>query len=252
MKLLRQRFFLHHLAFPFNFFYICSMKRFNLSIIISILVAVTLLASCVSQKSSVPGVTSIRSLPGNDIYQADLDIPEIDGAPQLNTLISNQVNSWYDSFISEAELNSQMAEEYGQPFTFENQWKVTLNTDDCTSLLLTAYQFTGGANGVDKMATFTWNKQTNQLMSLEQFLPLVLENPTLDGLAEICREELTLALSAGNDSDLQEMILTGTEPIPENYDLFTISDKGLTIYFQKYQVAPGSSGSQAVLIPYLK
>lgn len=50
----------------------------------------------------------------------------------------------------------------------------------------------------------------------------------------------------------QEMIHEGTEPIPENYDLFTISDKGLTIYFEKYQVAPGSAGSQAVLIPYLK
>ncbi|MBQ4330615.1 MAG: DUF3298 domain-containing protein [Spirochaetaceae bacterium] len=34
--------------------------------------------------------------------------------------------------------------------------------------------------------------------------------------------------------------------------MFTISDKGLTIYFEKYQVAPGSAGSQAVLIPYLK
>lgn len=227
------------------------MKRFNLAIIASLLVAATFTA-CVSQKSSVPGVTSIRSLPGNDIYQADLDIPEIDGAPQLNTLISNQVNSWYDSFISEAELNRQMALDFGQPFTFENQWKVTLNTADCTSLLLTSYQFTGGANGEEKMASFTWNKQSNQLMNLEQFLPLVLKNPTLDGLAEICREELTAALAAQNDSDLKEMIHAGTEPFPENYTVFTISDKGLTVYFQKYQVAPGSSGSQAVLIPYLK
>ena len=227
------------------------MKRFNQFIIISLLVAVTFTA-CVSQKSTVPGVTSIRSLPGNDIYQADMDIPEIAGEPELNTLINNQINSWYDEFISDAELNSQIAKEYGQPFTFENQWKVPLNNEDCTSVLLTAYQLTGGANGIDYMASFTWNKITQKIMPLESFLPLVMTEPSLESLAQICRKELTAALSAENDSNLQQMILAGTEPVAENYQIFTISDAGLTIYFQKYQVAPGSAGTQAVLIPYLK
>ena len=227
------------------------MKRFNLFIIISLLVVVSFTA-CVSQNSTVLGVTSIRSLPGNDIYQADMDIPEIAGEPELNALINNQINSWYDEFISDAELNSQIAKEYGQPFTFENQWKVPLNNEDCTSVLLTAYQFTGGANGIDYMASFTWNKITQKIMPLESFLPLVMTEPSLESLAQICRKELTAALSAENDSNLQQMILAGTEPVAENYQIFTISDAGLTIYFQKYQVAPGSAGTQAVLIPYLK
>ena len=208
--------------------------------------------ACVSQKSSVPGVTAIRSMPGNDIYQADLDIPEIDGEPVLNTVISNKVNGWFDDFVNDAELNRQMTVDFGQPFTFENQWRVTMNTSDCASVLLTAYQFTGGANGEEKMASFTWNKLTNSLVTLEQLLPLVLEQPDLASLAALCREELRVSLVAQDKPDLLEMIQTGTEPIPENYDLFTISDKGLTIYFEKYQVAPGSAGSQAVLIPYLK
>ncbi|MBO5730548.1 MAG: DUF3298 and DUF4163 domain-containing protein [Treponema sp.] len=227
------------------------MKRFNQFIIISLLVAVTFTA-CVSQKSTVPGVTSIRSLPGNDIYQADIDIPEIAGEPELNALIDNKIMSWYDEFISDAELNSQIAKEYGQPFTFENQWKVPLNTQDCASVLLTAYQFTGGANGLDQMASFTWNKITQKIMPLESFLPLVLTEPSLESLAAVCRAELTTALSAAHDSNLQEMIQAGTEPVPENYQIFTVSEKGLTIYFQKYQVAPGSAGTQAVLIPYRK
>ena len=227
------------------------MKRFPVSIIISVLVAVTFTA-CVSQKSAVPGVTAIRSMPESDFYQADLDIPEFADAPQLNPLISNKVNGWLDDFINAAELNRQMTVDFGQPFTFENQWKVPLNTSDCASVLLTAYQFTGGANGQEKMATFTWNKLTDSLMTLDQLLPLVLKQPNLESLATICREELTVALAAQNDANLQSMIQAGTEPVPENYDLFTISDKGLTIYFEKYQVAPGSQGSQAVLIPYLK
>ena len=227
------------------------MKRFNQFIIVPLLVAVTFTA-CVSQKSSVPGVTSIRSLAGNDIAQADLDIPEVDGQPKLNSMISKQINSWYDNFISEAELNRQMAEEYGQPFTFETQWKVPMNNEECTSLLLSSYQFTGGANGVEQMASFTWNKITQKIMPLESFLPLVLTEPSLESLAAVCRAELTTALSAAHDSNLQEMIQAGTEPVAENYQIFTISEEGLTIYFQKYQVAPGSAGTQAVLIPYRK
>ncbi|MBO7163784.1 MAG: DUF3298 and DUF4163 domain-containing protein [Spirochaetaceae bacterium] len=227
------------------------MKRLTQSLILSILVVVVCTA-CISQKSSVPGVTSIRSLAGNDIAQADMDIPEIAGQPQLNSLISKKINGWYDDFITEAQLNSQMVEEYGQPFTFETQWKVPLNNEECTSVLLTAYQFTGGANGLEQIASFTWNKITQNLIPLESFLPLVLKKPTLEALAAVCREELTSALSAENDTILQQMILEGTEPVAGNYQIFTISEEGLTIYFQKYQVAPGSAGTQAVLIPYLK
>ena len=102
-----------------NFFsYIYFMKRLTQALILAILVVVVCTA-CISQKSTVPGVTSIRSLAGNDIAQADMDIPEIAGQPQLNSLISKKINGWYDDFITEAQLNSQMVEEYGQPFTFE-------------------------------------------------------------------------------------------------------------------------------------
>ena len=208
--------------------------------------------ACVSQKSSVPGVTAIRSMPESDFYQADLDIPEFADAPQLNTIISNKVNGWFDDFVNDAELNRQMTVDFGQPFTFENQWRVTMNTSDCASILLTAYQFTGGANGVDSMASFTWNKLTNKAMSITDFLYLVLPEPSLESLAQVCRQELSASLGADNDPSILDMIDSGTEPVAKNYDIFTISDKGLTIYFEKYQVAPGSAGSQAVLIPYLK
>lgn len=226
------------------------MKRFNF--LAFTLVFGLILMSCVSQKSSTPGVSSVRAMPSTDVYQADIDIPEIANEPELNTLLDNQVNSWFESFVSDAELNSQVAESMGQPFTFENQWKLTLNTNDCVSILLTSYQFTGGANGEDKLASITWNKLTDKVMQLEAFLPLVLPEPSLESLAQMCRKELTVALVAENNPELLDMIDSGTEPVPENYDIFTISDQGLTIYFEKYQVAPGSAGTQAVLLPYLQ
>lgn len=209
------------------------------------------MASCVTKKESVPGVSSLRSMPAKEFYQADLDVPVVEGTPLLNTMMSDKVNGWFEDFVTQAELHKHEAEEFGQPFTMESQWQVALNTEDCVSVLLKAYQFTGGANGEERMASFTWDKLTNQLVTLEELLPLVLAQPDLDSLAQLCRKELTVALGAQNDPDFQAMIQEGTEPNPDNYQVFTISDKGLSIYFRKYQVAPGYAGTQAVLIPYL-
>lgn len=213
---------------------------------------VVLFTSCVSQKDSIPGVLSVRTTLSNRVYKAIMDVPEFEGEDHLNTLISDKINDWLDDFIIEADLYQSTAEIAGLPFTFKNQWSVTINSDDYASILLTAYQFTGGANGVDKMASFTWDKLNKKEMTIEDFLPLVLPEPSLESLAQACRKELNIALQAETNPSIIDMIYNGTEPVPENYDIFTISDQGLTIYFEKYQVAPGSEGTQAVLLPYLK
>jgi len=45
------------------------------------------------------------------------------------------------------------------------------------------------------------------------------------------------------------MIDYGTAPVPENFKNFNFNSYGLTIYFQRYQVAPGAAGSLTVMIP---
>lgn len=50
------------------------------------------------------------------------------------------------------------------------------------------------------------------------------------------------------DGGTEEMLEEGTAPTLENYKNFTFNQDSLTIYFQKYQVAPGASGSQKVVL----
>ena len=49
--------------------------------------------------------------------------------------------------------------------------------------------------------------------------------------------------------------LGGSEPgidfnVPENFALYGLSEKGVTVYFRRYQIGPGSTGSPSVDIPY--
>jgi hypothetical protein len=44
------------------------------------------------------------------------------------------------------------------------------------------------------------------------------------------------------------MIEGGTDPTEENYKEFTFDADSITLYFQRYQVAPGAAGSIEITI----
>ena len=46
------------------------------------------------------------------------------------------------------------------------------------------------------------------------------------------------------------MILDGTLPKKENFSNFAFTDKGLLVFFNRYQIAPYSFGSFNITIPY--
>jgi hypothetical protein len=38
--------------------------------------------------------------------------------------------------------------------------------------------------------------------------------------------------------------------VPENYSLYCLSREGVVLYFRRYQIGPGSTGSPSIVIPY--
>ena len=49
---------------------------------------------------------------------------------------------------------------------------------------------------------------------------------------------------------VNSMMLEGTSPNKENYQRFNLSNDGLIIYFDRYQVAPYYYGDYNIIIPY--
>ncbi|MBD9098123.1 DUF3298 domain-containing protein [bacterium] len=48
----------------------------------------------------------------------------------------------------------------------------------------------------------------------------------------------------------RNMLLEGTKPVVDNYQVFAFTPRGILLFFPEYQIAPYSSGSFKILIPY--
>ncbi|HET9912998.1 MAG TPA: RsiV family protein [Anaerolineales bacterium] len=101
----------------------------------------------------------------------------------------------------------------------------------------------GAAHPYQIMTTVNYDlAQSRQLGLNELFLP---NSNYLEVISNYCIAELK-KLNVGFD----EVSAAGAAPTPENYEDWNIAADSLTITFDQYQVAPGASGSQTVLIPY--
>jgi hypothetical protein len=92
--------------------------------------------------------------------------------------------------------------------------------------------------------TFTVNYDMvagNMLALDDLFAP---GSPYLNTISQICIEDLTAKEAITWD--------TGAQPLVENYQVWSITDAGLRITFDEYQVTSYSEGPQTVTIPYWK
>lgn len=101
--------------------------------------------------------------------------------------------------------------------------------------------YTGGAHGLQVSKTFSFNKE-GQLLTVSSLF-----NNGLDGLttfAKLVQKELMKREGAQSD-----WVVDGAGAKPENYQSFIITDTGVTILFDPYQVAPYSDGAIDINIP---
>ncbi len=104
--------------------------------------------------------------------------------------------------------------------------------------------FTGGAHPNHEIWTITYDTKSDKIITIDD---LINNNSNLlTKLSEYTRNEL---LHNPGITDVQ-MLIDGTKPEKENFSNFAFSDDGYLVFFQYYQVAPYSSGSFVVKVPY--
>ena len=212
------------------------------------MIIIFLFVSCVSTEK----LQVIHVEPSSELYHGDINIPVINGQDELNILVSKKVGEWFKKIKKEI-IDWQNTNMEGEPmFAFYSDWKKTLDSKSTVSFLLSAYSFTGGANGQDMLYSFNWDKEEKKIISLDQILKEIVNPATLSTLSQVCENQLKMILEVQEDDSLEEMIQEGTKPIKSNFQVFTLSKEGVTFYFNKYQVGPGSLGIQTVFIPYIK
>ena len=73
-----------------------------------------------------------------------------------------------------------------------------------------------------------------------------------EGLEVILKEnESDVTLKVSN-SDVKEMLMDGTSPKTDNFKKIALTDEGIIIFFERYQIAPYYFGDYNILISYSK
>ncbi len=197
-------------------------------------------------------VITINSEPfseeGKDpIYSITAQIPYAEGADptrlaNFNTLLKKtaeeQIIPFRDSVLTLAPVQpisagSSLSLKYtviGQALDY---WSIKYEID--------AY-FDGAAHPGHTSITINYDLDRDRPLTLDElFLP---GSNYLQVIADYCKAELTKRDIAF------EGFSAGAEPLPENYTRWNMSNEGLVITFDEYQVAPYAAGPQVVVLPF--
>jgi len=201
-------------------------------------------------------MTMVPVYQSDGFYNIKVEYPQfknIDSA--FNEKISALIQEKIDTFKKEAKDNWEarkatalpgevIPENPEVPFDFITTWTPTQLNNKYISFVINIYYFVGGAHGSEEIYTFNYDIAQKKEITINDFLNSSTE--ALQKLSELSAQDVTSQLQATGiqiDSSLEQMIKKGTEPTVENFKDFNFNYNSLTIYFQKYQVAPGAAGS---------
>ncbi len=131
------------------------------------------------------------------------------------------------------------------PYEMDITYQQFSHSDAITSLVLTTYQFTGGAHGNTTYQTYTFDLQSGTVIALDDLFTdtsaaLALIDPIV---------EADITQKIGADAIDADWLKQGTGTNPDNYRSFALDGDNLVFYFPPYQVAFYAAGTQVVSIP---
>ena len=128
------------------------------------------------------------------------------------------------------------------------EFNVTYNKNCTLSLYFDRYEYTGGAHGMTYRSSDTWNLQKGIRMELTDFFPDK-ENYT-EWIQKNIIDQIKQEMKKDNAMFFDEY----ADLVKENFNAknFYLSEDGVVIYFQLYEIAPYASGIQTFTIPYSK
>ena len=156
---------------------------------------------------------------------------------RLSQLVMTEVDTWRQSFLQITAPNIGNGSSLDVTFTQLSQ------IGDLWSFKFDFRFYSDGA-AHPGLYSITINYDLNQgkeLTLADLFLP---DSNYLEIISKYCITEL------GKQPGFEGPFADGAKPTPENYHNWNITPDGLLITFDMYQVAPGASGPQQVLVPY--
>ncbi|MHC1772188.1 MAG: stalk domain-containing protein [Flexilinea sp.] len=127
----------------------------------------------------------------------------------------------------------------GQCETYFN-YQVKYNQNDVISLIFLNYQFAGGAHGSTLQTAYTVNLKTGKQYTLKD---LFKENTDY---VSIFSDNVKIQLA---ERDLTSILFEPFNKINENQSYY-LSNNGVVVYFQQYEILPYAAGIQEFTVDY--
>lgn len=198
---------------------------------------------CGFEKKDLAVVEKETISKNSDFYDIYMDIPKIKGLKNLE--MQNQINEKIKKESSDFAAQVQKeAEDYGKSlagvkFIVKQEFNTTYNGRELLSIHISRYYFAGGAHGVTTLKTINIDKNTGKEIMLKD---LFKEN--FDFKAVINKE-----VSSQIEKNKGEYFPEDFKGINDNTEFF-LSDEGVVIYYQLYEIAPYVKGIPKFEIKY--
>lgn len=160
----------------------------------------------------------------------------------INKKIYNIINDIRNEFVKVSKRNIIMNVYFTLYIKYEEY-----SYDDITSYIFSVSSFTGGAHPNNYLRSIRFLK--DKLITIDTLLSY-----DKNMLRKMCTYSRSQFLSRDDfkDKEIIQMMIEGTSEKTENYSNFAITNNGILVFFDYYQVAPYYYGVQKVLIPYNK
>lgn len=171
-------------------------------------------------------------------FSIEINYPAIEGKWDFNLTIENLIESRKNEAYEDIK---EMGSDGEYPYEMFINYSVYYADDNFVSLVMYVYTFAGGAHGGTVAHSINYDLNRSALLKFSDLF----EPEALNVISEYCINEL----NSGDVYSEDDWVKTGAAPKEENYSAFTITESGLNVIFQQYQVAPYSAGMPEVLVP---
>lgn len=221
----------------------------------------------VSTSTKVSNFRMVSIATTTDYTEIDGEYPQFSNASNVfNAKISNAINlgikDQYEASKEnwKARYDTQGGEESvgkfpkaDEKFGYNASSTIVRNDSSVISVVIRVYEYSGGAHGSEVIHTFNYDLINQREIELTTLIQK--DKDLLKKLSTTSRTLLLKDLATRGDVPPDQidkgMLNDGTEPLPENFSLFTLpNDKEITFYFIQYQVAAYVFGSSELTIPY--
>ena len=196
---------------------------------------VTIQSTPFSESSNAPLYTITAQTP----YLQGSDDPRV-GAfnERAKQIVQNGIDDFKNNVISQASNPPISAGS-----SFDLQYAIVGQHGDFWSIKFNIYFYAdGAAHPAHGSITLNYDLEKGKEITLDElFLP---NSNYLQAISDYAKAQL-----ATRDIGF-DMFSDGAAPLPENYQQWNVSDNGLVITFDEYQVAPYAAGPQEVVLPF--